>query len=80
MCGMKWLILSQSTTVHPLKFGHRSVISSHTLLGMWLRIHAGTMRYGKFIVSNDAILDYIGSGNGFKPMLTYDQLHILQHI
>ena len=38
------------------------------------------MSYGKFIVSNDAILDNIGSGNGFKPMLTNDQLHILQHI
>ena len=35
------LILSQTSTVQPLKFGNAQVISSHTLLGMWLIIHAG---------------------------------------
>ena len=29
------------STVQPLKFGNRWVISSHTLLGMWLLIYGG---------------------------------------
>ena len=36
-CGVSYL----SIPVLPLKFGNRHVISSHTLLGMWLLIHAG---------------------------------------
>ena len=40
-CEMKLLIHSQTSTVQPLKFGNGQVISSHTLLGMWLLIHAG---------------------------------------
>ena len=35
-CGGKLLIHSQTSTVQPLKFGNGLVISSHTLLGMWL--------------------------------------------
>ena len=33
------LINCQTSTVQPLKFGNGYVISSHTLLGMWLHIH-----------------------------------------
>ena len=40
-CGIKLLIHSQTSTVQPLKFGNGKVISSHTLLCMWLLIHAG---------------------------------------
>ena len=38
-CGLKLLIHSQTSTIAPLKFGNGKVISSHTLLGMWLFIH-----------------------------------------
>ena len=41
MCGMSVLIHSQTSTVAPLKFGYGYVISTHTLLGMWLLIHDG---------------------------------------
>ena len=41
-CEMKLLIQSQTSTVKPLKFVNGPVISSHTLLDMWLLIHAGT--------------------------------------
>ena len=37
---MKLLIDSQTSTVQPLKFGNWWVMSSHTLPGMWLLIHA----------------------------------------
>ena len=37
--GMKILIHSQTSTVQPLKFGIGTVISSRTLLDMWLLIH-----------------------------------------
>ena len=37
---MKLLIKSQTWTVAALKFGYGCVIPSHTLLGMWLYIHA----------------------------------------
>ena len=36
----KILIHSQTTTSAQLKFGNEYVISFHTLLGVWLRIHA----------------------------------------
>ena len=36
---MKLLIHSQTSTVAPMKFGNGYVISSRTLLGMWLLIH-----------------------------------------
>ena len=38
---MKLLIYSRTSTVIALKFGNGHVISHHTLLGMWLLIHAG---------------------------------------
>ena len=38
---MKLLIHFQPSTVTPLKFENEYVILSHTLPGMWLRIHAG---------------------------------------
>ena len=38
-CGLKLIIHSQTSTIAPLKFGNGKVISSHTLLGMWLFIH-----------------------------------------
>ena len=38
---MKLLIHTQTSTVQPLKIGNEYVISSHTLSGMWLLIHAG---------------------------------------
>ena len=38
---MKLLIHSLTSTVQPLKFRNGQVISSHTLLGVWLLIHAG---------------------------------------
>ena len=41
MCGMKLFIQTQTSALQPLKFGNGSVISSHTLLGMRLLIHAG---------------------------------------
>ena len=34
------LVHSQTSAVPLLKFGHGKVILSHTLLGMWLVIHA----------------------------------------
>ena len=37
---MKLHIHYQTLTVAPLKFGNGYVISYHTLLGMWLPIHA----------------------------------------
>ena len=37
---MKLLIKSKTSTVAALKFGYGYVIPSHTLLGMWLYIHA----------------------------------------
>ena len=40
MCGMKLIIYSETATVAPLKFGNGIVISTHTLLGMWLLIDA----------------------------------------
>ena len=40
MRGMKLLIHSYTLTVQPLKFGNGLVISSHTLLNMWLLVHA----------------------------------------
>ena len=43
MCGMKLPIHSKTSTVQQLKFGNESVISSHTLLGMWLLIHVKSM-------------------------------------
>ena len=39
--GMKLRIISHRTTVQPLTFGNGEVISSHSLLDMWLLIHAG---------------------------------------
>ena len=39
-CGEKLVIHSQTSTVQPLKFGNGWTISSHTLLGTWLHIHA----------------------------------------
>ena len=38
---MKLLIHPQTSLVQPLKFGNRQIISSHTLLNMWLLIHIG---------------------------------------
>ena len=38
---MKLLSHSETSTVQPLKFGKGKVISSHTLLAMWLLIYAG---------------------------------------
>ena len=40
MCGMILLIHSKTSTLQQLKFADGYVISSHTLLGMWLHIHA----------------------------------------
>ena len=40
-CGRKLLIHYQISTVQSLKFGNGEAISSHTLPGMWLLIHAG---------------------------------------
>ena len=39
-CGVKLLSHSQTTTVQPLKFENGLVIPPHTLLGVWLLIHA----------------------------------------
>ena len=44
MCGMQLLIHSQTSTFAPLKFGNVQVISSHTLLDMWLRDYLSMMR------------------------------------
>ena len=41
ICEMKLFIHSQTSTVQQLKFGNGQVISSNTLLGVWLLIHAG---------------------------------------
>ena len=38
---MELCIRSQTSTVHPLKFGNGLMISSHALLGILLFIHAG---------------------------------------
>ena len=34
----------QTSIIAPLKFGYGWIISSHILLGLWLLIHAGTLR------------------------------------
>ena len=53
MCGMKLPTHSQtSTMLSSLKFGNGQIISSHTLLGLWLLIHAevflcGEMAHGR---------------------------------
>ena len=39
-CGMKLLIHSQTSTLLPLKFRNGRIISSYSLLYMWLLIHA----------------------------------------
>ena len=39
-CGMGLFIHSQTSTMQPLKFGNGEVISSHTVLDMWLLIYA----------------------------------------
>ena len=39
-CWMKLFIISQILTVQQLKFDNGQVISSHTMLGIWLLIHA----------------------------------------
>ena len=39
--GMKSIIHSQTSRVHPLESGNGWLISTHTLLGMWLLIYAG---------------------------------------
>ena len=41
MCGMKLLINYQTSIVQQSKFRNGKVISSHTLLGVWLLTHAG---------------------------------------
>ena len=38
---IKSLIHLQTSTVQPMKFANKYVISSHDLMGMWLLIHAG---------------------------------------
>ena len=38
---MQLLIHSQTSAAEPLKFGNGYLISAHTLLSMWLLIHAG---------------------------------------
>ena len=40
-CGMKSFTHSQTSTVALLKFGNGYIVSSHTLLCMWLLLHAG---------------------------------------
>ena len=40
-CEMKLLVYSQTSKVQPSRCGDGKVISSHTLLGMWLSVHAG---------------------------------------
>ena len=42
---MKWVIYLNTSTVQPLKFGIGQIISSHTLLGMWLLFHAGGLKF-----------------------------------
>ena len=42
---MKLFIRFQTSAVQPLKFGIGNIISSHTLLGMSLLIHAGIKVY-----------------------------------
>ena len=41
MCGMNLLIHSQTSTDAPLKIGNGYIITSHTLLGVKLHVHAG---------------------------------------
>ena len=41
MYGMKLLIYSQMSTVQLIEFREGYVISSHILLVIWLRFHAG---------------------------------------
>ena len=40
-CGIKLFIHSQTWAVHLFQFRNGYVISSHTLLDMWLLLHAG---------------------------------------
>ena len=42
---MKLFIYSHTSTVLPLKFGNRYVISSHTLLGVWLPMYSNHVLY-----------------------------------
>ena len=60
---MKLLIHSQISTVAPLKFGNGYVISSHSLLRMWLLIHAEIKHFwtpGTRNNTNDAALTVWG--------------------
>ena len=59
---MNKLIHSQTSTVQPLTFGNGWVILSHTLLGMWLLIHAG--RPGKHRVHHGGMVNWLV----YKPL------------
>ena len=48
---MKLIILSQNPIVQ-FKFGNGSVIQSHTLLGIWLIVHAG-IKIGVYKIDPD---------------------------
>ena len=55
---MKLLSHSQISTVQPLKFGNGWASLSHTLQGMWLRIHAGKYILARVSLGNLRRLSY----------------------
>ena len=55
-CGMKLYIRSQTSVMQPFEFRNEYVISSHTVLGMWLLIHAGS----KFIRVSGTLVESHG--------------------
>ena len=80
MFGVKLLIHFQTSTVQPLKFGNGQVTSSHTLLHMWLLMHAGIKwnhvskngprsltHWGRATHICVGKLTIIGSDNGLSP-------------
>ena len=62
-------IRSQTSMVQPLKFGNWEIISSHTLLGMWLLIHARIKSTDYKLTRYFAKLPWIRTHNWFLNAL-----------
>ena len=60
--------------MHQLKFGNRQIISSHTLVGIWLLIHAGSKRPSNY---SDIIYPYTAWNNVTTNHVCF--MHIIQH-
>ena len=63
---MTLLIHSQTSTVQLLKIGNGYIISSHTLLDMWLLIHAG-IKVKPFLVKGDHGVSFLAGAQCPDP-------------